>query len=149
MKSDILEAPPHPKVPPETMPLDCCYIANDYYKVLSSHGIKDFAKVTAVSCIENKDHKSHDDWFITTVTHTDTPTGEPTSFAFYEFRPWTLINYNPSENYGVAFEQMRGIAERHGLPIAFYYYDPHGNEEEEGVRVDWDAFFAKEDKKEA
>ena len=116
--SEVKKAPIVRKVPPRTLPLRFCYLAHNYYEFLTAHGLKDFAKVTAISCVRNNLAKGGDDYYITTVTHTETDRGLPTSIAFYEFKPsWA----NSTRNYGVGFGQLREIAERHGLPIAFYF----------------------------
>lgn len=117
---EVKEAPIVRKVPPRALPLEFCYLAHDYYEFLTTHGLNDFAKVTAISCVRNNLAKGLYDYFITTVTHTDTEDGKETSIAFYEYRP-NWLDGQPSENYGSGFGQLRDIAERHGLPIAFYF----------------------------
>lgn len=117
---ELKEAPSVIKIPPRTLPLEFCYLANRYYEFLTAHGLKDFAKVTAISCTKNLFAKGSDDYFITTVTHTDTEDGKETSIAFYEYRP-NWLDGQPDDNYGIGFGQLRGLAERHGLPIAFYF----------------------------
>lgn len=117
---EVKEAPIVIKVSPRTLPLECCYIAYNYYEFLTTHGLKDFAKVTAISCTKNLFAKGLDDYFITTVTHTDTKDGKETIIAFYEYRP-NWLDCQPYENYGSGFRQLREIAERHGLPIALYF----------------------------
>lgn len=119
-QTEVKEAPPTIKVPPQTLPLEFCYLAHDYYEFLTTHGLKDFAKVTAISCTKNLFAKGVDDYYITTVTHTDTEDGKETSIAFYEYRP-NWLDGQPYENYGNGFSQLRDLAERHGLPIAFYF----------------------------
>lgn len=116
----VKEAPSVIKIPPRTLPLRFCCLAHDYYEFLTTHGLKDFAKVTAIACTKNLFAKGVDDYFITTVTHTDTEDGKVASIAFYEFRP-VWLGYQHYENYGCGFVQLRRIAERHGLPIAFYF----------------------------
>lgn len=143
---EIKEAPSVIKIPPRTLPLRFCYLAHGYYEFLTTHGLKDFAKVVAISCTKNLFAKGSDDYFITTVTHTDTENGKETSIAFYEVRPAGLA-YRGYENYGVVFEQLRDIAERHGLPIAFYFE----SELEQGeldemtkAGIEWDRTHEKE-----
>ena len=137
--TEVKEAPTVIKVPPRTLPLRFCYLAHDYYEFLTTHGLKDFAKVTAISCTKNLFTKGLDDYFITTVTHTDTEDGKETSIAFYEFRPAGLA-FRGYENYGVGFEQLRDIAERHGLSIAFYFESESEQGELDGMTeagIDW------------
>ena len=143
---EVKEAPSVIKVPPRTLPLEFCYIANDYYEFLTTHGLKDFAKVSAISCTKNLFAKGVYDYYITTVTHTDTEDGKETSIAFYEFRP-NWLYCQPYENYGSGFRQLRDIAERHGLPIAFYFE----SESEQGeldemteAGIDWHLTHEKE-----
>ena len=134
---EVKEATIVRKVPPRTLPLEFCYLAHDYYEFLSTHGLKDFAKVTAISCIKNLLAKGEDDYYITTVTHTNTEDGKETSIAFYEFRSHCLHAY---ENYGNGFRQLRDIAERHGLPIAFYFESELEKGELDGMTdagIDW------------
>lgn len=136
---EVKEAPIVRKVPPRTLPLEFCYLAHDYYEFLTTHGLKDFAKVTAISCTKNLFAKGVDDYFVTTVTHTDTEDGKETSIAFYEFRP-AWLDYKHYENYGVGFEQLRDLAERHGLPIAFYFESESEKGELDGMTeegIDW------------
>ena len=129
------------KVPPRTLPLEFCYLAGRYYRFLTSHGLKDFAKVTAISCTKNFFAKGSNDYFITTVTHTDTEDGKVTSIAFCDCRPNWLVG-QPYENYGSGFSQLRDLAERHGLPIAFYFETPDNREKGEldgmtDAGIDW------------
>lgn len=136
---EVKEAPIVRKVPPRTLPLEFCYLAHDYYEFLTTHGLKDLAKVTATSCVRNNLAKGSDDYFVTTVTHTDTEDGKETSIAFYEFRPAGLA-FRGYENYGVGFEQLRDIAERHGLPIAFYFESESEKGELDGMTdagIEW------------
>ena len=136
---EVKEAPIVRKVPPRTLPLEFCYLAHDYYEFLTTHGLKDFAKVTAISCVRNNLAKDSHDYFVTTVTHTDTADGKETSIAFYEFRP-AWLDYQHSENYGVGFGQLREIAERHGLPIAFYFESESEKGELDGMTeagIEW------------
>ena len=144
---EIKEAPSVIKVPPRTLPLRFCYLAHDYYEFLTTHGLKDFAKVTAISCTKNLFAKGVDDYFITTVTHTDTEDGKEISIAFYEFRPAGFA-YRGYENYGFGFEQLRDIAERHGLPIAFYFESASEQGELNGMTeagIEWHHTHDKED----
>lgn len=136
---EVKEAPTVRKVPPRTLPLEFCYLADRYYEFLTAHGLKDFAKVIAISCTKNLLAKGLNDYFITTVTHTDTEDGKETSIAFYEFRP-NWLDCQPYENYGSGFGQLREIAERHGLPIAFYFESESEKGELDGMTeagIDW------------
>lgn len=144
--SEVKEAPVVIKVPPRTLPLKFCYLSHDYYEFLTTQGLKDFAKVIAISCVRNNLAKGLDDYFVTTVTHTDTEDGKETSIAFYEFRP-NWLDGQPSENYGSGFEQLREIAERHGLPIAFYFESESEKGELDGMTeagIDWRHTHGKE-----
>ena len=122
---EVKEAPSVIMVPPRTLPLKFCYIAHDYYEFLTTHGLKDFAKVTAISCTKNPLAKGVDDYFITSVTHTDTADGKPATIAFYEVKPNWLDPSVPwrqlHNNFGSGYASLRELAERHGLPIAFYF----------------------------
>lgn len=145
---EVKEAPSVIKIPPRTLPLEFCYLAHDYYAFLTTHGLYDFAKVTAISCTKNLFAKGADDYFITTVTHMDTEDGKVTSIAFYEYRP-NWLDVHPYENYGSGFSQLRDLAERHGLPIAFYFEDKDDREqgELEGMEedgIDWRLSHEKE-----
>ena len=144
--NELKEAPAVCKVPPRTLPLKFCYLAQTYYEFLTTHGLKDFAKVTAISCTKNPLAKGVDDYFITSVTHTDTADGKPTTIAFYEVKPNWL---NPSvqwqqlhSNFGICYASLRDLAERHGLPIAFYFEAPDNREKGEldemsEAGIDW------------
>ena len=146
-QTEVKEAPIVRKVPPRTLPLKFCYLAYDYYAFLTAHGLNDFAKVTAISCIKNLLAKGADDYFITTVTHMDTEDGKETSIAFYEFRP-NWLDGHPYENYGSGFSQLRDLAERHGLPIAFYFESESEKGELDGMTedgIEWRHTHDKED----
>ena len=139
--SEVKEAPVVIKVPPRTLPLKFCYLAHAYYEFLTTHGLKDFAKVTAISCVRDPLAKDLNEYFVTTFTHTDTEDGKETSIAFYEYRP-NWLDFKPSENYGVGFGQLRDLSERHGLPIAFYFEAADNREKDEldgmtEAGIDW------------
>lgn len=134
----VTEAPPMPKGEMESLPLNCCYLAHRYYKVLVDHGVTDFTKVKAISCVKNpnaKDFCDYSDYFITTVTHVSTEDGSPKTFAFYEFRPMWLNPIVPwqrmEDNFGVGFRSYMELAHRHGIPIAFYFQDSQEKEQGE------------------
>lgn len=137
--SELKEAPIFRKVPPRTLPLEFCFLPERYYVFLTSHGLKDFAKVTAISCIRNKLSKGQNDYYITTITHKDTPDGNPASMAFYEYRR-NLLDISHDADYGYGFESLRDLATRHGLPIAFYLESPNEQGELEQMNeagIDW------------
>lgn len=118
--SEVKEAPPIViKAKPRTLPLMFCFLPERYYDFLTANGLNDFAKVTAISCIRNKLSKGQNDYYITTITHKDTPDGNPASMAFYEYRRH-LLDISHDQDYGYGFECLRDLAMRHGLPIAFY-----------------------------
>lgn len=136
---ELKEAPIVRKVPPRTLPLEFCFLADRYYEFLTAHGLKDFAKVTAISCIRNQLSKGQNDYYITTITHKDTPDGNPASMAFYEYsRNW--LGISGDVDYGHGFESLRDLATRHGLPIAFYLESPDEQGELDGMTeagIDW------------
>ena len=136
---ELKEAPSVIKIPPRTLPLGFCYLAHKYYEFLTTHGLKDFAKVVAISCTRNQLSKGNNDYYITTITHKDTPDGNPASIAFYEYRRnWLDISHDA--DYGYGFESLRDLSTRHGLPIAFYLESPNEQGELEQMTeagIDW------------
>ena len=127
-----IEAPPMPRREVKTLPLNYCYLSNRVYHALIDNGVTDFAKVKAISCVKNPNAKNLDDYFITTVTHVQTEDGSQRSFAFYEFQPNWLDPTVPwrrlEDNFSSGFGELRDLANRHGIPIAFYFEDPEGRE---------------------